>query len=244
MTTDFYVGYEPEAPPALRRFLRIKIPLLLVALAGIAVAAAALQPPFAPSRFEFGVERKVDGVVYERPYPMLAVPEAGGWHFHVLAGEGKHGAAGLTRGLEGRRVRAAGALARRGSRTLVELHGAPTLLERALPLPPADTVLGKATFEGELVDGKCWLGVMNPGEGPTHRACAERCLSGGAPPLLAVRGTDGRLLAFLLMQPDGGPLGREMLGHAGEALRVTGLVVRRGDLLMLATEPSTWERVP
>lgn len=244
MTSDFYVGYDPAAPPSLRRFLRTRVALGLAIVAGVAVAAAALQPPFADSTFEYGVEREVDGVLFERPYPMLAVQEPRGWRIHLLAGEGKYGAASITRGLDGRSVRTVGTLARHGNRVLVDLHGAPTPLAGSLPVPPADTVLGQAALDGELVDGKCWLGVMNPGDGPTHRACAERCLSGGAPPVLAVRGTDGRLLAFLLMRPDGEPLGRDHLGHAGMAIRMTGTIVRRGDLLMLATEPSTWEHLP
>ena len=37
--------------------------------------------------------------------------------------------------------------------------------------------------EGEIVDSKCHLGVMKPGEGPTHRDCAVRCLLGRIPPM-------------------------------------------------------------
>ena len=47
--------------------------------------------------------------------------------------------------------------------------------------------LGKQTFVGEIVDSKCFLGVMNPGRLTPHRACAIRCISGGVPPVLLVR---------------------------------------------------------
>ena len=52
-------------------------------------------------------------------------------------------------------------------------------------------VLGMVNLKGELVDTKCYFGVMRPGEGKVHRGCAARCLSGGVPPGLLVRDTDG-----------------------------------------------------
>jgi len=48
------------------------------------------------------------------------------------------------------------------------------------PLP--STSLGTQTLVGEIVDSKCFLGVMNPGQLTTHRACAIRCISGGVRP--------------------------------------------------------------
>jgi hypothetical protein len=51
---------------------------------------------------------------------------------------------------------------------------------------------------GEIVDSKCFLGVMNPGERTVHRDCAIRCLSGGVPPMLAYRDAAGTHLALLL----------------------------------------------
>ena len=49
------------------------------------------------------------------------------------------------------------------------------------------TVAERVMLRGEIVDSKCYLGVMNPGEGTVHRDCAARCLSGGLPPMLVVR---------------------------------------------------------
>jgi hypothetical protein len=50
--------------------------------------------------------------------------------------------------------------------------------------------LGTQTLIGEIVDSKCYLGVMNPGALIPHRACAIRCISGGIPPVLLVRQSD------------------------------------------------------
>jgi hypothetical protein len=43
---------------------------------------------------------------------------------------------------------------------------------------------------GELVDSKCFLGVMRPAVGKVHRGCAIRCLAGGVPPGLLLRNSD------------------------------------------------------
>jgi len=48
-----------------------------------------------------------------------------------------------------------------------------------------DTLVFK-TFTGEIIDPKCYFGVMKPGEGKIHKSCAIRCISGGIPPILKV----------------------------------------------------------
>ena len=52
--------------------------------------------------------------------------------------------------------------------------------------------LGETTPKGEIVDSKCYLGVMNPGNLKAHRACAINCIQGGVPPVLLVRDGGGR----------------------------------------------------
>jgi hypothetical protein len=46
---------------------------------------------------------------------------------------------------------------------------------------PPTRDLGERILIGEIVDTKCFLGVMNPGEGKVPRECAALCLSGGIP---------------------------------------------------------------
>ena len=97
--------------------------------------------------------------------------------------------------------------------------------------------LGEFVLAGEIVDSKCHLGVMKPGEGKTHRACAARCISGGAPPMLWVRDGSGRERRFLLAGRDGRQIGAEILGVVAEPVEVTGEVLSRDDLWILRTEP-------
>jgi hypothetical protein len=78
---------------------------------------------------------------------------------------------------------------------------------------------------GEIVDSKCYLGVMNPGRGKVHRDCAARCLSGGVPPIFIT--TDGTQL--LLVGSDGSALGRDELREfVAEPITIQGELFQRG----------------
>lgn len=244
---EFYVGYFPRTGPVLGRFLRNRVGLLLCLVAGIAVILAQTAPPLGPGVFEYGTVRKFDGRVIESPYPMLAVPRPGSarpfWSYYLLVGKGKHGAGPNVLGMDGREVQLTGSLIHREGSTMVEVSGSPQPVTPLLtPLDPIEP-LGKLTLTGEIVDGKCHLGVMNPGEGPTHRGCAVQCIRGGAPPLFVAIDSGGRSWRFLLTDEVGGPLGTRILDLVAVPVKVTGQASRRGDLLYLAVEPSTIERL-
>jgi len=244
---DFYVGYFPRMGPGLGRFLGRRVAGLLVLLAVVAVALALLARPLGSGMFEYGTMRDFDGRVIESPYPMLAVPRPGSavpaWSYYLLVGPGKHGAGPDVRGMDGKTVRLTGSLIHRDGSTMIEVTEPPgPAAGTDAPLDPIQP-LGQLTLTGEIVDGKCNLGVMNPGEGPTHRGCAVQCIRGGAPPLLVAKDSAGTSWRFLLTDRAGGPLGMRVLDLVARPVRVTGQASRRGDLLYLAVEPSTIERL-
>ena len=109
--------------------------------------------------------------------------------------------------------------------------------------PPQSMSLGTQTLIGEIVDSKCFLGVMNPGQLTPHRACAIRCISGGIPPVLLVRQKNGPALYFLLVSRDGKPVNKEVLDLVAEPVEITGAVERQGELLILRANPATYRRV-
>jgi hypothetical protein len=108
--------------------------------------------------------------------------------------------------------------------------------------PDHITDLGEVTLKGEIVDSKCYLGVMNPGNGKVHRDCAVRCISGGAPPAFIAQDSKGDVRVLLLTGSDGRALNREILSFVAEPLELTGRLARRGDSLFLLSEPSTFRR--
>jgi hypothetical protein len=225
----------------------------VVGAASLALVLAAVQRPFAAARFEFGVERQVSGWLSAKPYPMLLVPRpAGGnsaaaYSRYLLAGSGKHGANATVDRYDGQWVTLAGSLVYRDDQTMLEVIHAASSPSTAPSTAVASTAppvsLGRFTLTGEIVDSKCWLGVMNPGELKTHKACAIRCLSGGLPPLFVVRDSLGTAAEFLLVSAGGAPVNREILGMVAEPVRISGEVQRWGDLLLLAADPSTYQRI-
>jgi len=113
----------------------------------------------------------------------------------------------------------------------------------AVTSAPQTISLGKQTLVGEIVDSKCFLGVMNPGQLTPHRACAIRCISGGVPPVLLVRQKDGPAAYLLLVSTDGKPVNKAVLNLVAEPVEITGEVQRQGELLILRADPSTYRRV-
>ena len=246
---DLYVGYQARAPIALSRFLRRTVLLLAVAAALVAMALAGLQSPFDPGVFEFGVVRDFEGVVGERPHPFLLVDRPGRdpaepSRFH-LVGVGKHGADEEVAGLDGRRVRLRGTLIHRQGETMVEVVGGSVEPLAGEPGGAAAGAvdLGVQTLRGEIVDSKCYLGVMKPGRGKPHRACATLCIRGGIPPVLRVATADGEHRHLLLTDEAGGAVNSRVLDLVAEPVEITGRVLRAGDLLMLRADPGSIRRL-
>jgi len=118
-----------------------------------------------------------------------------------------------------------------------------TVSTAAAPSGESNVVnLGRQTLVGEIVDSKCYLGVMNPGRLAPHRGCAVRCISGGIPPILLVRQEVGPPLYFLLVSNDGRPVNKQVLDMVAEPVQITGEVVQQGELAIFRADPSTYKR--
>jgi hypothetical protein len=239
MTDDFYVGYQTKAPRMVGAF----IARITAATVACVLAAGALliltQPRFAASKFEFGVDRDYAGVIETWPYPMLltAGPR------YLLVAPGKHGRSGLVR-FESRHVRLRGSLIERGEDRMLQVALGSIKEVAATQTQGGDrpVELGPVKLAGEIVDTKCYLGVMNPGEHKVHRDCAARCISGGLPPGFVVRDAAGQARMLLLTGRDGRPLGHEILPFVGEPVEISGDLVRSGSALILKADPARFRR--
>ncbi len=239
---DFYVGYHPQAPRRLARFLAPRVGVLLTGASALAAVLAGLQEPPSPAVFEFGIVREFQGRIRERPYAMLEVGALGTPHTYLLVGQGKRGADDLVTGLDGREVRIEGTLIFRGSHTMVEVHGLPVVLDAAGAPARTDSDVGMVEIDGEIVDAKCHLGAMNPGSGSTHRACAIRCLLGGIPPLLATSEGPEGVSDALLVTSGGGPIDPSLLDAVGVRVKIQGRLHRTAGWAFLETDPSAIRR--
>ncbi len=241
---EFFIGWQANAPRGVSNFVKVRaFALILLGLAVAAVATMA-QRPFASSNFEFGVVRTFEGQLGHRPFPVLSVDRPGGsgashWLLTVF---GKRGADEFTLPLDGHRVRFQGSLIHRDNAVMVEL--VPDSIEDLGPSPPGigAMVVGKVTLDGEIVDSKCFLGVMKPGQSKSHRACAARCISGGVPPVLLTRDEEGIATYYLLVGADGGSVNQDVLGFVAEPVTVTGQLEQLGDLRILRADPARYVR--
>lgn len=244
----FFVGYLPP-PAALVPFLRgvtAALSLLFVTVAG---TLAASQRALGPGQFDPWTEVEIEGWLRAEPLPALWMPQGGSEPPRVvpLVGRGKHGPAPEVLAWTGRPVKLRGSWIRRGPAALFEVAGAAAVAQTAELTSgaddPAPVGLGHQRLVGEVVDSKCYLGVMKPGDGKSHRDCAVRCISGGAPAALVARTRAGERFVLMLVSPAGRPLGPELLDLVAEPVAVTGEVVRLGDLPLLVTEPAAVVRL-
>jgi hypothetical protein len=249
---EFFIGYAPPMPPGLARFVtRIVIGLACGASAW-AVTVAAGHVALEGGTFEFGHPQRFAGTIVERPYPALRLDDAdqNPTPLLLLVAPGKHGADTLVHGLDGRHLMLSGTRVRRGAHTMIEIEPASLVPGEASASSGASALaqtessgVGPITVRGEIVDSKCFLGVMVPGSGKTHTACASLCMRGGIPPALYVQDHAGHSVLMLLTGISDEAIGSQALHIVGEAVDVNGTLRRQGEWLVLRTDPATWHAV-
>jgi hypothetical protein len=250
----FYVGYLP-LPTMLVPFLRAAVAVTLIAMGAAAVVVARSQPDPGSAVWDDSHAREFRGILITRPYLMLAVApqsEAQPGNSAPIAGDrssmfllvemGKHGARAGADSLAGKHVVVSGWTLERDGRRMIELEPDPTALRpdsssRTVPVPPAAISKGAVSLTGEIVDSKCFLGAMKPGEGKSHKACATLCVRGGIPPVLVTRDSHGATSFYLLADPSGGPLDEQAWPLIADPVRVAGTLELIGDLRVLKVKP-------
>src|SRR6266446_1896805 len=248
---DFYIGWEAKAAPSIGNTVRkVVIALLLLALLAPVVLAVS-QRMIGASVFEWGTHKTFSGILQAQPYPHLLVSRPGNadglprFSTYYLVAPWKFGLdQKAIAPFDGKSVTLKGTLIYRGNQTMIEvLPGSIQMTNVAAAALPQTVALGKQTLVGEIVDSKCFLGVMNPGQLAPHRACAIRCISGGVPPVLLVRQKNGPAIHLLLVSTEGKPVNKQVLDKVAEPLKITGEVERQGELMILRADPATYRRV-
>ena len=247
---EFYVGYLPKAPSGIARRIRAVVVLLLIFAAIAAIVFAKVQRTFAPSVFEYGKVGTFEGTIEATPYPILIVAGAGSAEpralRYLLVAEGKHGADSQVSAFAGKTVQLRGTRIYRDNQTMIEVvSGSISLKGDTEQSVPRSQELGNFELSGEIVDSKCYLGVMNPGSGKVHRDCAVRCISGGIPPVFATNDFNGSPAILLLTDLHQKPLPKEtFLRLVAQPVRIYGSVVKTGETLYLKTGPSAISPLP
>ncbi len=251
MNDEFYIGWEDKAAPGIRKTIhRTAVALMLVSLL-VPLVLAISQGLIGASVFEWSTLKNFSGIFQAQPYPHLLVPRPGNvagqqaFSTYYLVAQWKFGLPPeAVAAFDGKPVALKGTLIYRGNQTMVETRPDWIHVNGKISTAPVPQTLplGKQTFTGEIVDSKCFLGVMNPGQLTPHRACAIRCISGGVPPVLLVRQQDGTAAYLLLVSADGKPVNQQVLNLVAEPVEITGQAERQGELLILRADPATYRR--
>ncbi len=243
---EFYVGHADSVSPVLGRAAIRRWAAVMGVVISVALVFAVAQEDLPPKYFEWDRVRSFEGRIRLEPTPHLMVDLPSSDHSVRLAlvGPRKSGARSFVEEFDGERVRLDAHLLYRDGRTMAEV--VPESVHR-LGRGASDPVdsglsLGPVSLEGEIVDTKCFLGAMNPGRSKVHRACAVRCISGGIPPALWVRGQDGGAVV-LLVDSEGRSVNDRVLGMVAEGVRIRGELWRYDDLLVLRSDPEDYQRL-
>ena len=207
--------------------MKVVIVVLFALATTSAIGFAALQRTYSLSFFESGKERTFEGIIEASPYPALLSstgPANASASRYLLVANGKHGADSQVAAYIGKGVRLRGRLIYRDDPKMIVLSGGSiAALDDAQQNQVAPKNLGEFDLVGEIVDSKCYLGNMNPGNGKVHRDCAARCLSGGIPPVFATNDFNGSPAVLLLTGPNQKPLPKEaFLNRVAQPTRIHG----------------------
>lgn len=249
---DFFIGWA-ETPNVDRRFFFGAGLGLLAGTAAIAGGVAAQQRPVGPGTWEMGEVKDWRGIATAEPYGMLRTLDLDGTPRTALLGcQGKCGVSAKIGALAGKPVVVKGSLIQRGQHAMIavidgldwirEDTGEDTggdISDLAFPTPEP---LFEATFNGEILDSKCWFGAMRPSEGKVHKACASLCIRGGIPPAFYVKDRQDQK-ALMVMTSGGFGHNKDLLPYVADPVAITGQVQRFGDLFLLDAPVSAISRL-
>ena len=230
---EFFVGYG-NAPRGVGW-------LVLKVIAGFLMLAFVLSFALAwsvqdRSGSRFGGGLKVQGRVANLPYPVIQIfpnTQYPNGHVMLIAGGGKLGMGPVVETLKGKSVEARGFLLKRGDLDVIvtDTSGHYTVIAGKPAIAALGPVsLGRFRIAGEICDGKCYAGVMRPGRGIAHKACANLCIAGDQPAVLATTRPVKGASFLLLAGADGQLPPRTLYDYVALPVELEGELVRHGNL--------------
>jgi hypothetical protein len=189
------------------------------------VLRAGSQSDPGPAVWDDGKPKAFTGTIFTHPYPLILADASGSEppKTFLLVELGKHGTT-RTEPFDGSRVSLSGWTLDRDGRSIVELEPGDQIIKPAAGTTAPETrsvIAASIALRGEILDSKCYLGAMKPGEGKAHKACASLCIRGGIPPMLVVR--DGPHPRYVLLTDAvGGPLPESALDFVADEVEILG----------------------
>ena len=248
----FYIGWMPKASKTFSSFVKKYLIILLFIVAAVGATLAISQKKFSTGTFEFGKLTEVKGIYFHQPVPLIKVINGKNIWGEIsyisipLVGYGKHGADGIISDIEKekaisldkKQVTLKGTLLYNDGKTILQIDKTdnPILGIGNIASPellPEVKDLGIQKIKGEIVDPKCYFGVMKPGEGKPHRDCAIRCILGGIPPVFHVQNKNGDNNYYLIVGPHGEKMNEAVQDYVAEPTEISARVVKYDDWIVM-----------
>ncbi len=261
--SEFYIGWMPKASSGFAKYTSRVILFLFPAALVIGMVLASFQKKFSAANFEFGKATEIKGIYFNTPVPVLKVFTGKDILGNVsyltipLVGYGKHGAETAIMELEqektisfnNRELTLKGTLMYSDGKTFMQISKDedPVIAvgkDANISLFPQQKDLGLQNIKGEIIDPKCYFGVMKPGEGKVHRDCAIRCILGGIPPVLKVMNEKGEKKYYLMVGPNGEKINKAVQDFVAEPVEVSARAVQQDDWVILYVKNNGINRVP
>lgn len=259
---SFYIGYQPEAPPEYKKFGRLLIAVLAVIVYVAVSWMVSNQSAFSNAIFNHQSFTTVEGSLQLSPFAAIKTFYGKDLYGNPvlktipLVNYGKFGADPIIQSvadanngqLNNLWVTLRGHLIFHHGTTIMELtekEKSVLKVEKVSPKKRAalgetsTTELDTVTLHGQIIDPKCYLGAMKPGEGKPHSDCAVRCIAGGIQPLLLIRDKKGQETFFVLRGKEGQPINNSLLSFIGFPVAVKGSLSRVDDWLIIKSDPAT-----
>ncbi len=250
---DFFVGWLGVLPQSYKPVIRKFVPsFFLVGLLAITLISFNSKK-IRMSSYNYDQVAEYQGELRASPFPMLRTLQRDEYGnpqvvLYPLVKEGKHGVdadlARLFKGRESQSVAGAtikGRIISRDGQVAMELAGVDDniILSDEMPaIPLLDfTVRNDTILTGQIIDPKCYLGVMNPGEGKPHRECAINCIRGGIPPAFITEDSPEKKY-YILVGEEGQKINQHVLFAVGEPVQLSGKVLKIDNWNMVYLNPA------
>ncbi|MGB0864470.1 MAG: hypothetical protein ACPG19_10955 [Saprospiraceae bacterium] len=251
---EFYIGYFPKAPKSIAKWIMTSVIILVISIAILSLLQARNQENLQANNFEFGKITELTGILQTTPVPNLVIHNGqdinGNDLFQsvLLIGLGKFGSDSLVSFFKNKidlplnqtEVTLRGTLIYSDGKTLLELTEEENALVKSVPLDSSITIsskkIGRIELNGEMIDSKCYFGVMNPGYGKPHRSCAIRCVSGGIPPVFWSTTEDKATQYYIVLGKNGEAINQQVLPYIADPICIKGEVYQYLDWHIIQTD--------
>lgn len=260
--SEFYIGWQPKAPQGFAKHSRKVVLGLIVPVIGAGFLLASQQKKFSTASFEFGQLTQVTGIYQQFPVPSVKVitkQDALGNSSYItipLVGYGKFGAEGTITELEKEKkisldkkdITVKGTLLYSDGKTLLQIDKNDNPLVNVNTTTPSQQAapvvkdLGIVELTGEVIDPKCFFGVMKPGHAKPHRDCAIRCIAGGISPVFYVRNEQGEAGYYLILDENGKKMNDDLKNHVAEPVLLKAKALQYDDWVVLYVNKNTIRR--